>query len=256
VLPAAGGGRHNRLRPALVCLLLLVAAWAWFADPAPSRAAKPAKPAKPPVLLLFHCGGFVWPCPSPCMPYAQAAGFFYGFEPRVVDYPLWSVPEAMRAAVAAVPPHRPAYAYGESAGGLLAARLAQRGSVRAAAVQSPVANLPFFIGLVQSGLVQSGSPFSISTLLDVPTLAEQRCYSPVHNRTRNPVFATAAMEDTLTPPTLRWARKARRVLAVTVPGDHLGSTGLLYPSRVQFLLGWLACRAGTRVCSNADLRPR
>ena len=140
---------------------------------------------------------------------------------------------AMSAAVAAVPPRRPTYAYGESAGGLLAARLAQRGSVRAAAVQSPVANLPFFIGLVQSG-----SPFSIATILDVPTLAEQKCYSPVHNRTRNPVFATAAMEDALTPPTLRWARKARRVLAVTVPGDHLGSTGLLYPSRVQF------CSAG------------
>ncbi len=250
MLPAAGGGRHNRLRSALVCLLILIAAWAWFAHPAPSRAAKPVKPAKPPVLLLFHCGGFVWPCSSPCMPYAQAVGAFYGFEPRVVDYPLGSVPDAMSAAVAAVPPRRPTYAYGESAGGLLAARLAQRGSVRAAAVQSPVANLPFFIGLVQSG-----SPFSIATILDVPTLSQQKCYSPVHNRTRNPVFATAAMEDALTPPTLRWARKARRVLAVTVPGDHLGSTGLLYPSRVQFL-GWLACRAGTRVCSNADLRPR
>jgi hypothetical protein len=185
------------------------------------------------------------------MPYAQALGVLYGFEPRVIDYPLGSVPEAMRAAVAAVPPNRRTYAYGESAGGLLAARLAQRGSVRAAAVQSPVANLPYYLRLIQPG-----SPFTISTLLGVPTLAEQKCYSPAHNRTRHPVFATAAFDDALTPATLRWARKARRVLAVTVAGDHLDSTGVLYPSRVQFLLGWLACQAGTLVCSNPDLRPR
>jgi hypothetical protein len=59
----------------------------------------------------------------------------------------------------------------------------------------------------------------------------------------NQIFATAAADDALSPSTLAWAKKARRVSAVTVPGDHLDSTGTLYPSRVRLLIRWLAHRA-------------
>ena len=225
----------------LACVLLLLAAWACL-DAGAGRAASPGR--RPPVLLMFHCGGFFFDCTTPCLPYAQSVASSYGFQPRVIDYPLGSVPAAMRSAIAAVPARRWAYAYGESAGGLLAARLAQRGSVRAAAIQSPVSNLPFYLALAQPGF-----PLVPAEVFGVPTLREQRCYSPLHHRTIRPILATAAEEDVLSPPTLRWARKATRVFGISVPGPHLpAAMSPLYTDRVQLLIRWLACRARLLLC--------
>jgi hypothetical protein len=127
------------------------------------------------------------------------------------------------------------FAYGESAGGLLAARLAQEAHVEAAAIQSPVANLPFFLSLLGDSLPER---------LGVPTLIDEQRYSPASHGAANRIFATAAADgDPLTPSTLAWASKERLVSAITVPGDHLDSTGTLYPSRVRLLIRWLARRA-------------
>jgi acetyl esterase/lipase len=197
-----------------------------------------------PVLLLFPQGGFVAPCAEPCLAQAQSIASDFGFAPRVVEYPLGSIPAAMQAATAAVPRSRPAFAYGESAGGLLAARLAETGRVGAATLHSPVSDLPYFISVASYlNATDMGPP------LGVPDLSNQTAYSPDAHRTLNPIFAIAAADDWLTPDTVAWARGQRRVRTTVVPGDHLDGSGLLYPGRLELLLGWLACRARTAICS-------
>jgi acetyl esterase/lipase len=196
-----------------------------------------------PVLLLFPSGGFVAPCVEPCLAEAKGIASDSGFAPRVVENPLGSIPAAMQAAIAAVPRHRAAFAYGESAGGLLAARLAEMGRVGAATLHSPVSDLPHFISVASylNG-TDMGPP------LGVADLSDQRTYSPDAHRTVNPIFAIAAADDWLTPDTVAWARAQKRVRTTLVPGDHLDTSGSLYPGRVELLLGWLACRARTASC--------
>jgi hypothetical protein len=218
----------------LTALAVLIALLFAAADGAPAKVR-----SKPPILLMFHAGGFFFDCTTPCLAWAEGVAENHGFEARDIEYPLGSVPSAMAAAVDAVPPRRRVFAYGESSGGLLAARLAQTGRVEAAAVQSPVSNLPFFL----SWLSQQTGDYSIPQRLHVPSLSDQRRYSPASHSTVSRIFATAAADDALSPSTLVWAKKARRVSAVRVPGDHLDSTGTLYPSRVRLLIRWLAHRA-------------
>jgi hypothetical protein len=199
--------------------------------------------AKKPVLLMFPAGGFTAACIDPCLQQAQLAASSFGFVPRVIEYPLEDIPAAMQAATDAIPRSRSTFAYGESAGGLLAARLAETGRVGAAALHSPVTDLPYFIS-VSSYLAgrDEGAVFG------VPGLADQLAYSPDANRTLNPIFALAAADDWLTPWTVSWAQAKKRVRATVVPGDHLDTTGVLYPGRLELLLGWLACRARTAIC--------
>lgn len=202
-----------------------------------------AAAARKPVLLLFPEGGFVTPCVEPCLAQAQSIARHFGFAPRVVEYPLGSIPAAMQAAIAAVPRNRAAFAYGESAGGLLAARLAETRRVGAATLHSPVSDLPYFISVASFlNATEMGPP------LGVPALSDQKAYSPDAHRTLNPIFAVAAADDWLTPDTVAWARSQKRVRTTVVPGDHLDGSGLLYPGRVELLLGWLACRARTATC--------
>jgi hypothetical protein len=95
-----------------------------------------------PVPLLFHAGGFCW---GDGQQMRQAAAYAKPrFQPDKVDYPLCKpdLGAETRYAVAEIKrfPHRKVYAYGESAGGSIAARLAELGLVEAAAVQAPVAD--------------------------------------------------------------------------------------------------------------------
>jgi acetyl esterase/lipase len=231
--------RRTTLSTLLTALTALVAVISFPASGAS------AKTAKRPVVLLFHPGGFVYPCGTPCMADEAVFARSYGFTPRVIDYPTWDVPGAMRAAIDAVPRHhRPTYAFGESAGGLLATRLAQTGRINAAAAESPVANLPFFVSSPEQG------NYPIAAMLRVPSLRSQRLYSPASHSSRGPVFVTVAEQDDLTPSTLAWADKSRhdRVSAEIVPGDHLDSTGQLQPARLQLLFNWLACKAALNTC--------
>lgn len=180
-----------------------------------------------PLLLIFPPGGFIMECSSPCMEPQRHLAEKMGFQERVVRYTLWDIPQAMRDARASVPARRRVFAYGESAGGLFAARLAQKGLVEAAALQSPVANLPRWLSAFSD-------PGFASGLLKVPTLDERRRYSPHRYRSRKPIFAVAGASDShLTPATLAWAAKRKRVWAKTAVGEHLE------PSRAQGLLTWL-----------------
>jgi len=180
-----------------------------------------------PVLLMFPPGGFIFECPAECMRPQQQLAEQIGFQARVVPYTLWNVPRAMKDARASVPAHRRVFAYGESAGGLFAARLAQKGLVEAAALQSPVANLPKWISTFDD-------PGFVSALLKVPTLEERRRYSPHRYRSREPIFAiAAAIDPQLTAATRAWAAKRRRVWAKAEAGEHLEL------SRAERLLVWL-----------------
>jgi acetyl esterase/lipase len=214
------------------------------------RPVQAERPSAPPILLMFHAGGFIFDCSTPCLAWAAGVAAQYGFEPRDINYPLGSVPAAMAAARQAVPAHRRAFAYGESAGGLLAARLAQMGCVEAAAVHSPVSNLPFYL----SWLAQETGDHTIGARLQLPTLTDQRKFSPAFHRTRHPVFVAAAADDALTPATMAWVQKQRPVRGVVVPGDHLDSSRALYPERVRLLLRWLDRRVRKPVRHRAACR--
>jgi acetyl esterase/lipase len=144
----------------LTALVVLIALLFAAADGAPAKVR-----SKPPILLMFHAGGFIFNCTTPCLAWAADVAENHGFKARDIEYPLGSVPSAMAAAVDAVPPRRRVFAYGESAGGLLAARLAQTGRVEAAAVQPPVSNLPFYL----SWLSQQTGDYSIPQRLHVPS---------------------------------------------------------------------------------------
>lgn len=82
------------------------------------------------LVLLLHAGGFVGGAPGDLANRATIEQA--GFRTRPVAYPLRDVPAAYRAASAAVPPGRRVVAYGESAGGTIAAWLAAHRRVTAA----------------------------------------------------------------------------------------------------------------------------
>jgi dienelactone hydrolase len=82
------------------------------------------------LVLLLHAGGFVGGAPGDVA--NRVAIEQAGFRTQPVAYPLGDVPAAYRAASALVPPGRHVVAYGESAGGTIAAWLAAHGRVNAA----------------------------------------------------------------------------------------------------------------------------
>lgn len=170
------------------------------------RASGEAKP----VLLLFHGGGFLFGS-SELMAEEARLARRYGFEAVAVTYPLNDPEAALRVArkqAQKYPRAREVYAYGESAGGALAGRLAQarRLGVDGAALYSPLVDTTTF----QDGL-----------FADAERL-------PLWGRSvRGPTLALVAEQED--PPYARdirrWARSDRRVRLSEVPGDHLGSGG-------------------------------
>jgi hypothetical protein len=154
---------------------------------------------------------------------AVAAARARGFEPRLVDYPLFDVPGSFATTVAAAKQagkhDRAVYAYGESAGGTLAALLAEKGYVRAAALESPVSNLPTFLGLLAQGGGWSVG-FEEQLLNLNPVTAKQ--FSPdKQSRSKSPIYVETPTQDPLSPSTNAWAQKDSNVQAFPVPGVHL-----------------------------------
>jgi acetyl esterase/lipase len=215
----------------LVFLLVLVVALI-----SPAAALAEQKPGKPPILLIFHGGGFIGGEPSLMESRADQASHA-GFEPRSVDYRAgdshsvpFEVKRSFRVARRLQSRGREVYAYGESAGGLLAARLAQEGLVGAAAIQSPVSNLPKFITALEHDNPGFGA------FLGIPARREQRRFSPHAYRTDSSILALAATEDPLSKPTLRWAKRDPEVEARRVPGPHLHAADEQGISLINWLL--------------------
>ncbi len=149
---------------------------------------------------------------------AAHAARMRGFAPKIVDYPLLNVPGAVRQSTQLAKRlnrrGRTVYAYGESAGGMLALLLAERGLVRAASAQAPVADLPGWIVSTGNDVNQLGALLK----LDSQQLLE---LSPDRHGSLSPIMAEVPVQDPISPITTTWATRRRLVKAVLVPGDHL-----------------------------------
>jgi len=97
-----------------------------------------------PILLTLHPGAFVFGSAED-MTVADGIAEEMGFEPVPVEYPLANLPAAVAQVEEMARRYdasgREVFAYGESAGGTLAALLAQRGQVEASATYAQVTDL-------------------------------------------------------------------------------------------------------------------
>jgi hypothetical protein len=166
-----------------------------------------------------------------------------GFKPIYVDYPLGDLSAAVaytyRVARRGAANGRELYAYGESAGGTLAALLATRGLVRSAATYSRITSLTRYTAHAQD-------PETYKELI-AATERDLRRFSPGHRHAKAKTLALAPISDSpyLTGPTNRWADRERKVSALEVQGGHLAfGDEDLYTENMSRALEWLAGRAG------------
>ena len=196
----------------------------------------------PPVMLLFHPGGWILARRHP-MTTEQEAARMQGFETINVDYVLNDVPTAFAQAVQLANQLKKrglrVYAYGESSGGTMAAFLAQRGLIDAAAVHSPVSSIPDFINLLASGGTHSRDFFDQLLKLTPQT---EGVFSPEFRRkeSKRPIFAIAPQSDPLSPGTVEWANHDPNVTLVTPPGNHLEQSN--FPEMLARSMSWLRNR--------------
>ena len=195
----------------------------------------PSAQAQSPTLLVFHPGGFIFG-DTESMYRAVAMATEMGFEVDNVDYPLWDLKGAVASAEQAAAQYEDVYAYGESSGGTLAALLAQRGLVKAAAAYSPVANLRVF--------ARHLSPDPPYAALVNATNADLRRASPIYFDSPLPILALTPRDDSkwMNQKTRKWAAADPEVEALTVPGDHLGDPNdpSVYDANARLLMRFLS----------------
>ncbi len=215
----------NKRGVLVLVALLSVFGVSLFAVPTAS-----SRTTKPPIMLIFHPGGWIFAGND--MDQAEQDAEARGFAPIRVAYPLFDVPAAF--AQAELLAHgltkrgRQVFAYGESAGGAMAAALAQKGEVQAAAVHSPVSDIPAFVGTLTGGN-SSNRPFCDSLLKLTPTT--ERTFSPDSRRkpSKRGIFAVVPEEDhALSPTTLAWAARDPSIQVLSVPGGHLDPGSYTY----------------------------
>ncbi len=170
-----------------------------------------------------------------------------GFTPRYVNYTAANVLAAWRDTRAAASREaargRDVYAYGFSAGGVLASLLAQKDRVLAAAAVAPPSNLTTW---------ERNGP--IWDYIGNPGPRTKRFLSPPFHPTANPITLYHSTEDPLSPfrANLLWARRDPKVRLVPVAGTH--TTGDRHHAIARTALSWLgrfhrrvlAARAGRK----------
>jgi len=205
--------------------------------------ALPATAAAQPKLLLMHAGAFSGGGPSSESD-AVAYGQAHGFATINLDYPLCDPPRAMRyamnAAVSAAKGRSSVYAYGDSSGAMLAARLAENNKVEAAVGYSPV--------LDWSGFVRSHPGASTLDCQRGFTDKQLDTVSPGEYPATDPIIDISGTEDQTAPNDLAVAWDQRDPLVTTwqVAGGHLGGGPLTatYHTNMQSGIDWLAAQAG------------
>lgn len=199
--------------------------------------AVPARAAAEPTVLLLHPSAFVMGDPS----YEDDAATYatgLGFRVRNLDYPLCDVSRALRSTAAAAKLNGPnVYAYGDSAGGTLAARLAERGLVRAAGAFSPVVDVPSFVG-----------QYAGATSCITNTRSQLAAASLETHPSARPILQVSATDDPICPPhpANAWGLSDPLVWTRHTSGGHLagGQPGTTYEQNMHDTLDWLARRAG------------
>ena len=188
------GPQRTRWRRRLAILASALAVVLWLCAPSAE--------AQSPTLLVFHPGGFVWG-DTEQMYRAVTIANEMGFYVDNVDYPLEDLKGAVAAAEQAAAQYEDVYAYGESAGGTLAALLAQRGLVKAAAAYSPVANLRVF--------ARHLAPDPPYADLVNATNADLRRASPIYFDSSLPILAVTPRGDS------RWMNQKTRKWVPPIP---------------------------------------
>jgi hypothetical protein len=206
-----------------------------------------AAPDQAPLLLVLHSGGFILGKRHDVQEAMDRAAEL-GFKPVYVDYPLGDLPAAVRytnrVARREADRGRPLYAYGESAGGTLAALLSTRGLTKEAATYSQITSLTRYTAHTQN-------PMDYKALISA-TNRDLRRFSPGHRHAKTRLMALAPVADSpyLTGPTNRWAERESRVTSLEVAGGHLAfGDKSLYTENMNRALEWLAGRAGLGTAS-------
>ena len=191
---------------------------------------------------MLPAGGFIFDITE--LPYPERAARRLGFRPKLVDYPEYNLPGALRAVRAAARRARrngrKVYVYGESAGGTLAGLLAEDGLVGAAAAYCPIADLGPFIR-------RSHDPELYMALIKADE-RDLRRYSPGLHDTVRPILAMRATGDSpfMNQGIRRWDRRDPQADSVAVGGSHLKDPDhpAVYRANVRRGLTWLARSAG------------
>lgn len=183
--------------------------------------------------LLLPAGGFTSPVPP--MLDARSAARQAGFRPVELDYPLGLPISAWRFVRARARQlsrqGETVVAYGESAGGTLAAGLGVHGLARFTVANSPVSNLPRW------------DARRTNLLILATTQAQRRILSPAFHCTQTPILVMASPQDTTFPYALnrRWARGDPRVHLFSFTGGHIAPPDdpAAYRRELETAFSWL-----------------
>lgn len=193
-----------------------------------------------PVVLLFHPGGFLL---DANMSEAAAAARAHGMAPVNVDYPLGDPMAAWRFARAAADKlgNARVVAYGESAGAVLAARLAELDYVERAVSNS-----------APSDLLRWQTAKFWATWFREASVHNLRWLSPALHGSKRPILDLAANDDNVVPIAMNvaWAKRLPLVRFHRILGGHLGKGPLneswqpvdpsYYRRTLNLSFGWLA----------------
>jgi acetyl esterase/lipase len=237
---SAASAPHSVVNAALVLAVLLGMTVAAGFGASPAAADVPPKP----VLLLIHGGGFFAGDPA-YMDYAASLAAEQGeFETLQPSYPLDDLPAAFvqmkGLALSLRRQGRRVFAYGDSAGGGIAAWLASRGYVAAAAAKAP-----------PTALRAWDSPFAREYRTDPPgdphswrhlrvSEADLGTYSSAPRPSRRPLLIFQSCEDRIIPCAMNigFAERDPQVSLVRIWGAHTDPEAKAWS--VRHGLAWLA----------------
>ena len=200
-------------------------------------AVESAQADRRPKLLMIHGGGFVLSDDAE-IGRACSLATEAGFDVSYVDYPLGNLPAAVAATEQAARREArsglPVYAYGESAGGTLAALLARKRLVDAAATYSQLTDLVAYYS-------RTPNPALFKRVISA-SRDDLKAASPGFREHGGPVLALlpSADDPNLNEDTLEWQRRATNVESTIVDGEHIGGGDVeTYEENVSRALVWL-----------------
>jgi len=202
-----------------------------------------------PIAILLHAGGFILPEGPTGMERARRAAMAAGLEPIDIDYTLGDPMQAWRdvrdIARRYKASGRRIVAYGDSAGGNLAALLAQHVLGEAAVVNSPpssLVNWPYREGIDDPLQVMGMDLWDF----EKTSLKERQFLSPKLHRTRNLIVVMATPEDAVVPYSMNatWAKADPKVKLWQIKGEHMGGAGAVYDRHLANAMRFLNGRLG------------
>ena len=192
--------------------------------------AKDRPPPKKPVMLLIHGGGFSSGSPADMKPAAERARK-QGFRPVKVEYTLGNLAQATKDVKKVAKTYkrkgRDVYAFGNSAGGSLAAMLTRRKLAKASVANSAPVDLPKWFSEHPTAHALAGSP----------SQRAMRKASPALHRNKGKVLNLGSDDDPVVDPTpaQEWAEQSPGVSYRPVEGGHQWSNPAVYRIGMRYL---------------------